>query len=106
MRWMPGPGSLEHPAWELCGPLSWMSTAWRESASSYRAYKSGSLVSDDEVALTFDPFSYAPTSEPLVNIRFNLDLACGKGIISGIPGRSSFWPHAVSTFPIELTRAC
>ncbi|HOG98264.1 MAG TPA: TfuA-like protein, partial [Methanothrix soehngenii] len=27
-------------------------------------------------------FSYAPTSEPLVNIRFNLDLAKEKGIIS------------------------
>lgn len=48
----------------------------------YRAYKSGELVSDDEVALTFDPFSYEPTSEPLVNIRFNLDLACQKGVIS------------------------
>jgi hypothetical protein len=48
----------------------------------YQAYKSGRLVSDDEVALTFDPFSYAPTSEPLVNIRFNLDLAKEKGIIS------------------------
>lgn len=48
----------------------------------YRAYKSGQLVSDDEVALTFDPFSFEPTSEPLVNIRFNLDLALQKGIIS------------------------
>ncbi|MGV8175146.1 MAG: TfuA-related McrA-glycine thioamidation protein [Methanothrix sp.] len=48
----------------------------------YRAYKSGQIVSDDEVALTFDPFSFEPTSEPLVNIRFNLDLALQKGIIS------------------------
>ncbi|MCU0638022.1 MAG: TfuA-related McrA-glycine thioamidation protein [Methanothrix sp.] len=48
----------------------------------YRAYKSGQLVSDDEVALTFDPFSFEPTSEPLVNIRFNLDLALQEGIIS------------------------
>ena len=48
----------------------------------YQAYRSGLLISDDEVALTFDPFSYEPTSEPLVNIRFNLDLACRKGIIS------------------------
>ena len=50
--------------------------------SIYQAYRSGKLVSDDEVALTFDPFSYAPTSEPLVNIRFNLDRAREKGIIS------------------------
>jgi len=48
----------------------------------YQAYKSGHLVSDDEVALVFDPFSWEPRSEPLVNIRFNLDLAWQKGVIS------------------------
>jgi hypothetical protein len=47
----------------------------------YQAYKSGHLVSDDEVALTFDPFTWEPRSEPLVNIRFNLDLAWQKGAI-------------------------
>ncbi|MCK9441789.1 MAG: TfuA-related McrA-glycine thioamidation protein [Methanothrix sp.] len=48
----------------------------------YKAYKSGHLVSDDEVALIFDPFSWEPRSEPLVNIRFNLDLAWQMGVIS------------------------
>ena len=48
----------------------------------YQAYKSGHLVSDDEVALIFDPFTWEPRSEPLVNIRFNLDLAWQKGVIS------------------------
>ena len=48
----------------------------------YQAYKSGHLVSDDEVALIFDPFSWEPRSEPLVNIRFNLDLAWQTGVIS------------------------
>jgi hypothetical protein len=48
----------------------------------YQAYKSGHLVSDDEVALVFDPFSWEPRSEPLVNIRFNLDLARQMGVIS------------------------
>jgi len=47
----------------------------------FRAYKRGDLVSDDEVALIFDPFTWEPRSEPLVNIRFNLDLALQKGII-------------------------
>ncbi|HPC89410.1 MAG TPA: TfuA-related McrA-glycine thioamidation protein [Methanothrix sp.] len=47
----------------------------------YEAYRSGRLVSDDEVALTFDPFTFAPQSEPLVNIRFNLDLAWQNGVI-------------------------
>ena len=49
--------------------------------SIYQAYKSGRLVSDDEVALVFDPFTWEPRSEPLVNIRFNLDLAWQKGVI-------------------------
>ncbi len=48
----------------------------------YQAYKSGHLVSDDEVALVFDPFTWEPRSEPLVNIRFNLDLAWQMGTIS------------------------
>lgn len=48
----------------------------------YQAYKSGRLVSDDEVALTFDPFTYEPRSEPLVNIRFNLEEAWQRGVIS------------------------
>lgn len=48
----------------------------------YQAYRSGQLESDDEVALTFDPFTWEPRSEPLVNIRFNLDLAWQKELIS------------------------
>ena len=48
----------------------------------YEAYKNGRLVSDDEVALTFDPFSFEPSSEPLVNIRNNLDLAWQMDVIS------------------------
>ena len=47
----------------------------------YRAYRSGRLVSDDEVALIFDPFTWEPRSEPLVNIRFNLDRALQRGVI-------------------------
>ena len=50
--------------------------------SIYQAYKSGRLVSDDEVALVFDPFTWEPRSEPLVNIRFNLDLAWQMSVIS------------------------
>jgi hypothetical protein len=47
----------------------------------YRAYKRGDLVSDDEVALIFDPFTFEPRSEPLVNMRHNLQLALERGII-------------------------
>jgi hypothetical protein len=47
----------------------------------YQAYQRKELVSDDEVALIFDPFSLEPLSEPLVNIRYNLEIAEEKGII-------------------------
>ena len=48
----------------------------------YELYKEGTLVSDDEVALLFDPETFRPLSEPLVNIRYNLELAEDKGIIT------------------------
>ena len=47
----------------------------------YRLYKSGSVESDDEVALIFDPESGIALSIPLVNIRHILDLAEGQGMI-------------------------
>jgi len=49
----------------------------------YRMYRSGELVSDDEVALVFDPETGFSLSEPLVNIRFTLREAERQGIISG-----------------------
>ena len=48
----------------------------------YRMYKSGELVSDDEVALVFDPESGLSLSEPLVNIRFTLREAEHQEIIT------------------------
>jgi hypothetical protein len=48
----------------------------------YRMYKSGELVSDDEVALVFDPETGCSLSEPLVNIRFTLREAERLGIIA------------------------
>lgn len=47
----------------------------------YEAFRSGELVSDDEVALIFDPESYVPLSEPLVNIRSTLAEAETQGFI-------------------------
>lgn len=65
----------------------------------YQAYKSGHLVSDDEVALVFDPFSFEPGSEPLVNIRFNLDLAWQKGMISATTKDRLFHIASAIYFP-------
>jgi hypothetical protein len=48
----------------------------------YRMYKSGELVSDDEVALVFDPETGFSLSEPLVNIRFTLREAERQQIIT------------------------
>src|SRR5512136_1922728 len=53
----------------------------------YQAYQRKELVSDDEVALIFDPFTLEPLSEPLVNIRYNLKIALGKGIIDEKSGQ-------------------
>jgi len=49
----------------------------------YRMYKSGELISDDEVALVFDPVTGMSLSEPLINIRFTLKRAQNEGILSG-----------------------
>jgi hypothetical protein len=47
----------------------------------YRMYRDGILVSDDEVALAFDPESLTALSEPLVNIRATLARAEKEGVI-------------------------
>jgi hypothetical protein len=48
----------------------------------YRMFRSGELVSDDEVALVFDPETGLSLSEPLVNIRFTLREAERQGVIT------------------------
>ncbi len=47
----------------------------------YRAFRDGRLVADDEVALVFDPDTWVPLSEPMVNIRATLSRAEKEGII-------------------------
>ena len=66
----------------------------------YRMYKSGELISDDEVALVFDPETGFSLSEPLVNIRFTLRDAEHQGIITPedhaallTAARSVFYPQ-------------
>jgi len=48
----------------------------------YELYKHGELVSDDEVALIFEPESFKPLSESMVNIRYNLGIAEERGMIN------------------------
>lgn len=53
----------------------------------YRAYREGRLVADDEVALLFDPETFIPLSEPLVNIRATLQRALECGAIGADAAR-------------------
>lgn len=48
----------------------------------YAMYKDGTLVSDDEVALVFDPGSGYSLSEPLINIRCTLKKAEAAGVLT------------------------
>ncbi|BAW31719.1 MAG TPA: TfuA-related McrA-glycine thioamidation protein [Methanothermobacter sp.] len=48
----------------------------------YRKYKDGSIESDDDVAVAFDPKTLEPLSDSLVSIRYNFKRAYKRGIIS------------------------
>jgi len=54
----------------------------------YELYRDGKLVSDDEVALVFDPVSGYALSEPLINIRCTLKKAEAAGILTADAGRA------------------
>jgi len=76
----------------------------------YRMYKGGELISDDEVALVFDPETGYSLSEPLVNIRFTLKQAVADHIITAAEheallaaARSLFYPQR--TYPAIITAA-
>lgn len=76
----------------------------------YRMYRSNELVSDDEVALVFDPVSGYALSEPLINIRCTLKKAEDSGIISGADhiallnaARSLFYPSRTYSAIVSAT---
>lgn len=48
----------------------------------FEEYSSGRVNGDDEVVLAYDPFSLRPLSEPLINLRLNIEEAAERGIIS------------------------
>lgn len=45
-------------------------------------YRDGVVEADDEVALTYDPVTYRPCAEPLINIRFALRDAVRQSLIA------------------------
>lgn len=68
----------------------------------YEAYKRGELESDDEVALIFDPYTFEPISEPLVNIRHNLKIAVKVGVLDE-EGSQALLQEAMSLYFPERT---
>lgn len=48
----------------------------------YKEYESGRVDGDDEVVLAYDPFTQRPLSEPLINLRLNLEAAAARGVVS------------------------
>ena len=48
----------------------------------FRLFRAGFLDADDEVAVTFDPSTYQPTSEPLVNTRYLLRAAVRRRLLN------------------------
>ncbi len=47
----------------------------------YECYRSGRIVADDEVAVTYSPVTGEQMSEPLVNVRYQLKAAENDGVI-------------------------
>lgn len=47
----------------------------------FEMYRDGTIEGDDEVALVFDPETFQPLSEPMINIRYFLSEAVHRGII-------------------------
>lgn len=47
----------------------------------YRLYRDGTLTSDDEVALVYEPETFLALSEPLINIRCTLRAAERAGVL-------------------------
>ena len=54
----------------------------------YEMFRSGALQADDEVAMVFDPETYRPLSEPMVNIRVAVATAVAEGVISSATGEA------------------
>lgn len=66
----------------------------------YEEYSSGRIEGDDEVVLMFDPFTLAALSEPLINLRLNIERAVQFRFINESDARiiigrlkSTFYPR-------------
>jgi hypothetical protein len=77
----------------------------------YKLYASKRIDGDDEVALIFNPETLEALSEPLVNMRHNLEKAAARGIISNddcdillVKMKSIYYPKRTKEMMIDLAR--
>jgi hypothetical protein len=77
-------GALRAAELESCGMFGcgWVS----------EAYRSGRIVRDDEVALTFSPLDLRPLTIPLVNVRCWLERLQDDGLIDAVTARRMLRP--------------
>ncbi|MET7328989.1 TfuA-like protein [Nonomuraea sp. NPDC005650] len=52
----------------------------------YEAYASGAVDADDEVAIIYDEETGAAASDPMINLRFAVDAAVDRGLITAGTG--------------------
>ncbi|MCW2931579.1 MAG: hypothetical protein JWM19_2541 [Actinomycetia bacterium] len=74
--WIGGASSMGALRAVECAPLGVTRFGWVAEA-----YASGTVVSDAEVALIYDPETYQPLSVPLVNIRWLTGQLAGDGAL-------------------------
>lgn len=60
----------------MCG-LGWI----------FNAYRSGHVIADDEVAVSYSPDSMAPLTVPLINVRYWLERLRAAGELDGVLAR-------------------
>jgi len=77
----------------------------------YELYASKRIDGDDEVALIFNPETLEALSEPLVNMRHNLEKAASRGIISAENSnflltkmKSIYYPKRTKEMMIDFAR--
>lgn len=77
----------------------------------YEEYSSGRIEGDDEVVLMFDPFTLAALSEPLVNLRLNVEEAVKDRVISESDAmiiieqlKSTFYPKRSYEMLLAISR--
>lgn len=65
----------------------------------FEMFHSGRLQADDEVAMVFDPETFRPLSEPLVNIRIAVAAAVAQGVVAEATGEAIIAAAKALYFP-------